>query len=32
MKDYIYLDMNLANSYLAQIDKGILKKIVNGEA
>ncbi|STD25465.1 DUF6414 family protein [Enterococcus mundtii] len=31
MKDYIYLDMNLANSYLAQIDKGILKKIVNGE-
>lgn len=31
MKDYIYLDMNLANSYLAQIDEGILKKIVSGE-
>lgn len=31
MKDYIYLDMDLANSYLAQIDEGILKKIVSGE-
>lgn len=30
MKDFIYLDTDLANSYLAQIDEGILMKMIKG--
>lgn len=30
MKEYVYLDMNLINSYLAQLDEGILTKMVTG--
>lgn len=32
MKDFIYLDTELANSYLAQIDEGLRTKIVSGQA
>lgn len=31
MKEYIYLDMGLINSYLAQLDEGILMKMVTGQ-
>lgn len=31
MKEYIYLDMDLVNSYLAQLDEGILTKMVSGQ-
>ena len=31
MKEYVYLDMDLVNSYLAQLDEGILNKMVIGQ-
>ncbi|CCO11617.2 hypothetical protein BN424_2177 [Carnobacterium maltaromaticum LMA28] len=31
MKEYIYLDMDLVNSCLAQLDEGILTKIITGQ-
>lgn len=30
MKEYIYLDTDLVNSYLAQLDEGILTKMITG--
>lgn len=30
MKEYVYLDTELVNSYLAQIDEGILTKVITG--
>jgi len=30
VKEYVYLDMDLINSYLAQLDEGILTKMVTG--
>ncbi|MGY3748062.1 DUF6414 family protein [Vagococcus salmoninarum] len=30
MKDFLYLDTNLVNSYLAQIDSGLLQKMTTG--
>lgn len=32
LKEYVYLDMDLVNSYLAQIDEGMLKKIISGQS
>lgn len=32
LKEYVYLDMDLINSYLAQIDEGILLKVVSGQS
>lgn len=31
MKEYVYLDSDLVNSYLAQIDAGILTKLISGQ-
>ena len=31
MKEYIYLDMDLVNSCLAQLDEGVLTKIITGQ-
>lgn len=31
MKEYVYLDMDLVNSYLAQLDEGVLTKMVTGQ-
>ena len=32
MKEYVYLDSELVNSYLAQIDEGILTKLITGQS
>lgn len=32
MKEYIYLDNELVNSYLAQLDEGILTKMITGSS
>ena len=31
MKEYVYLDMDLVNSYLAQLDEGVITKMVAGQ-
>lgn len=32
MKDFIYLDTSLVNSYLAQLDSGLLTKVITGSS
>lgn len=32
MKEYIYLDTELVNSYLAQLDEGVLSKMITGSS